>query len=133
MRDAALAHLLAIKVDAAKNKRFIVSAEDLWIREYAQLIAEQYRPKGFEVVTKESARGSSYQLKLRNDEAKTVLGIQFRPIKQAGIDMIESMIKAGKISPTQNPWLNIETAPANVRSSHAFSSMLQFDTSCSNE
>ena len=35
VRDVASAHLQALKVDEAKNRRFIVSGEDLWIREYA--------------------------------------------------------------------------------------------------
>ena len=86
------------------------------------------------MTTKESARGSDYQLKLSNEAAKSVLGMKFRPLKQAAIDMIESMIKAGKIAPSQNAWIEIENPPPrNLRNSQHFSSMLTFDDNSCNE
>ena len=33
VRDVALAHLNAVKIEEAKNKRFIVSNESIWFRE----------------------------------------------------------------------------------------------------
>ena len=60
VRDVSLAHLRALKVEEAKNKRFIVSSEDLWIREYAAMIAEVYTPRGFQVTTKEAEQGDDF-------------------------------------------------------------------------
>ena len=42
VRECALAHLRAIKIDDAKNKRFILGASTFWIREVAQSLKEIY-------------------------------------------------------------------------------------------
>ena len=97
VRDVAEAHLKAIKVDAAKNKRFILSAEDLWQREYAALIAEEFTSQGFNVTTQEAAAGVDHVDRASNNAAKQVLGINFKPVKQTAVDMINSMIKNGMI------------------------------------
>lgn len=49
VRDCALAHLNGVKVEEAKNKRFLLSGESLWFREAAQIIADEYGPKGYPV------------------------------------------------------------------------------------
>jgi dihydroflavonol-4-reductase len=42
VRDCAMAHLLAIKVDEAKDQRILLSARSLWLRDVAVALSEQY-------------------------------------------------------------------------------------------
>ena len=49
VRDLAQAHLNAIKVDDAANKRIIVSDEAVWFKDMILPIAERYQPEGWPV------------------------------------------------------------------------------------
>lgn len=51
VRDCAQAHLKAIKIPAAGNKRFILSARSLWFREYAEILKVAF--PDFKIKTKE--------------------------------------------------------------------------------
>ena len=42
VRECALAHLRAITVDAAKNKRFILGSTSLWIKEVADILKQEF-------------------------------------------------------------------------------------------
>lgn len=42
VRDVALAHLKAIKVDEAKNRRFMLTAKSAWRKEMAQCLAAEF-------------------------------------------------------------------------------------------
>ena len=42
VRDVARAHLQAIKIDDAKNKRFILSADSLWFKDVAEALKQRY-------------------------------------------------------------------------------------------
>lgn len=42
VREVALAHLRAVKVEEAKNQRFILSNEPLWFRDMARILKEEY-------------------------------------------------------------------------------------------
>ena len=99
VRDCALMHLKAIQVEEAKNQRFVCSEGDYWLREFATWMSEEFASKGFNIVTKEKAEGSSHQDKCSHARAEQVLGITFSPIKQAGIDMVNSMVAAGNLKP----------------------------------
>ena len=43
VREVANAHLQALKVEEAKNQRFILSAKALWMKELAGILKEKYR------------------------------------------------------------------------------------------
>ena len=53
VRDVAKAHLQAIKVDAAKNRRFILVSRCAWFKEMAQCLAAEFNSKGFNISTEE--------------------------------------------------------------------------------
>ena len=42
VRDVAKAHLQAIKIEEAKNKRFILSSDSVWFKEMADVLREKY-------------------------------------------------------------------------------------------
>ena len=44
VRDVALAHIKGIQVAEAKNQRFIMSDRDLWYREFAAILKEEFGP-----------------------------------------------------------------------------------------
>ena len=54
VRDVALAHLKGIQLAAAKNQRFIMSERDLWYREFAAILKEEFGPQGYNVTTDEA-------------------------------------------------------------------------------
>ena len=51
VRDVARAHLLAIKVDAAKNRRFLLVGRCAWRSEMAQCLADHFNPQGWNITT----------------------------------------------------------------------------------
>lgn len=57
MRDTALAHLQAVKVPEAANKRFILVEDTLRWLDCAQMMAEEFGPKGYPVTLTEDAEG----------------------------------------------------------------------------
>ena len=57
VRDTALAHLQAVKVKEAANKRFILVEDTLRWLECAQFIADEFGPKGYKVTLTEDAEG----------------------------------------------------------------------------
>lgn len=113
VRDCAQAHLQAIKVPEASNKRFILSAETLWFKEYALALKEAY-PKNkikagelgycpvkvaswFDDSVKALLPFWGRSLQLNNTQSRTVLGIQYHNGKEAILAMADSMVKAGVI------------------------------------
>ena len=81
VRDVAEAHIKAIQIEEAKNQRFLLNGEDMWQREYAAALAEEFNPKGFCVTTKEAAEGDNVENICSHTRAAQVLGIQFKSIK----------------------------------------------------
>ena len=93
VRDVALAHVKAIKVEKAANKRFILNAGELWYREVAAILQEELGSKGYNVTREEDPEGVvSRQCRYQNQLSKDVLGIEYRPLKDTFADMVESMI-----------------------------------------
>lgn len=42
VREVAQAHLMGIKVEEARNKRYILSAESLWFKDMGAILKEKY-------------------------------------------------------------------------------------------
>jgi len=57
VRDVAKAHLLAVKVEAAKNRRFLLVSRCVWPREIAAFLAAEFNQKGWSVNTEEKTDG----------------------------------------------------------------------------
>jgi hypothetical protein len=43
VREVALAHLRALQVPEARNKRFLLSAESLWFKDIAGILKNEFR------------------------------------------------------------------------------------------
>ena len=114
MRDCAKAHLNAIKVEEAKNSRFILNGQSLWFREIAEFLKAEYGQwyniKSGELkyctlkiaaIFDKQARlivpmwGKS--LVLENKKSKEILGIEYEQPKFTVCGMAESMIQSGLI------------------------------------
>jgi len=100
VRDCALAHLKAIQVDEAKNQRIITNRGEMWLKEIAEVIAEEFSPKGFNVCTTEAVAASDTyfsQDKCSNERIKKLFGMEFRDAKTTLVDMVNGMIAAGTV------------------------------------
>ena len=42
VRDVAFAHLQAIKVEEAANKRFLLAAGTFWFKDYSQILKDEF-------------------------------------------------------------------------------------------
>ena len=100
VRDCALAHLKAIQVDAAANKRFLLCCQDAWAKEIAAILSAKY-PKC--KVPTELADGEDPDPgnDCDNTRSKEVLGIQYTSLAQTMCDMAESLIASGKVTITE--------------------------------
>jgi len=109
VRDVARAHVLAIEKPEASGERFLVNAESLNFRNWAQHLAEEFRPLGFKVPTKNMPYWLCWTLswfmsKLRivqrnwgksstasNQKSRDVLGLEYIPASKSVVEMIHSM------------------------------------------
>ena len=75
VRDCSIAHLKAVQVEEAANQRCILSGQDAWASEIANILASKYNPQGFKVPT-EIAEGSDNAGNPSNNiKSKEILGI----------------------------------------------------------
>lgn len=73
VRDAALAHVRAVKAVGAKNQRIIVVGANIWFKELAEILDAHYKPHGYKIKTGEI---KLWMLKVAawiDDTAKTIL------------------------------------------------------------
>ena len=115
VRDVATAVVNALTAEGAANKRHLLSADNMWYTETAQILADEFTKFGYDVTTK---RASSMYLwfngmfdkqcrkwrpivnkefKIDNTRMKTILGVKPRPINKTIIDMGYSMIDTGLV------------------------------------
>ena len=115
VRDVATAIVNALTAVGAANKRHLLSAENIWYTQTAQILADEFTRYGYDVPTK---RASSMYLwfnsmfdsrcrkwrsvvnkefKLDNTRMQTVLGVKPRSINTTIIDMGYSMIDTGLV------------------------------------
>lgn len=120
VRDVAAAHLAALTAPDAPGKRFIVYTETLWMREIAAILAEQFKPLGYRIpkmviptwltrflaqfipearaVLPELGRYVHYD----TTPARTILNWQPRPVREAIIEMAESLIEQDALISQRN-------------------------------
>ena len=101
VRDTALAHLQAVKVPEAANKRFILVEDTLRWLDCAQMMADEFGPKGYPVTLTEDSEGDLSKSICIRTASEQVLGIKYTTTKQSLIDMVNNMIADGKIKPPQ--------------------------------
>ena len=99
VRDCAIAHLKAVELAEAANKRFILCCSDNWFREVTAILAPIYNPKGCKVPT-EDADGEDPDPgnPCNNTRSREVLGIQYTPLATTMCDMADSLIASGKVT-----------------------------------
>ena len=116
VRDAAQAHLNAIKIEEAKNKRFILAKENWWLSDIGKSLETEFAPQGYKVTTGEF-RYCTFRLfavfsgKARavlpfwgdekvmdNSRSREVLKIEYsRTVQDSINEMAYSMIEGGII------------------------------------
>lgn len=73
VRDAGLAHVRAVEVEEAKDKRIIIVGGNLWFKEFAEIIYENFSKYGYKPKTGEI---KFWMLKVASwidDTAKTII------------------------------------------------------------
>merc|ERR1712151_308430 len=96
VRDCAIAHLKAIEVADAANKRFILAEGQHYCKEAYDALAAKFNSQGYKVPTEEEERTPA-DPGCTNARSKEVLGIQYTALAATMTDMADSMIAAGKV------------------------------------
>ena len=98
VRDVAYAHLQAIKVPEAANKRFILCKDSPSFHDYARPIVEKYGPLGWPVC---NVMGdpipNEYVSLFDNKASREILGVQYRDMKTTMIEMADRMVALGSV------------------------------------
>lgn len=103
VRDVAKAHYQAIKVPEAANKRFLVhGSKPYTLDDFCKVISEYYPnykfPKGHDGMDGSAANGIIND----NSASKNVLKMEYIPFEQTVVDMIDSLMKSGRIQDFEN-------------------------------
>lgn len=81
VRDVAKAHLLAIKNDAAKNRRFLLVSRSAWRSEMAACLAAEFNPKGWNISTEERTDDEPFSYEVNTTASREVLGLDYIPME----------------------------------------------------
>ena len=78
VRDVGDAHLAAIKVPAAANRRFAITQGSPSFQEFAQPVVDKYGPLGWPVSTNKQAADPNEVIEIvDNSASREVLGVQY--------------------------------------------------------
>jgi len=97
VRDVAEAHLKAIKLDEAKNRRFMLVSRCAWRREMAETLAAEFNSKGWNVNVAERTDDKPFGYEVDNTISREVLGINYVPLEKSWVDMAQALIDSGYI------------------------------------
>ena len=115
VRDVAAAHVAAMTHPGAAGERFIVVGESVWMKDVAQILADEYRPKGWKISTRaiplwvarflanfhpRLKQAKPFLGKASNFDTtklQTELGVKPRSIEEMALSMAESMIALGVV------------------------------------
>ena len=106
VRDVARAHLRAIQVPEAKNRRFMVHGELATKEDIRDKLTTLYGDKGFtpgcDTIDDKGAVGIVND----NSASKEVLGMKYHPLEQTLKDMTDAMVASGvvKASGEEKSW-----------------------------
>lgn len=113
VRECALAHLRALQIDEAKNKRFILGSASFWLKDLAKTLKEIY--PDYKISHKEISycpiKFASYfnsqvklllpvwrrELRVDNTQSREVLGIEYRDPKDTLKAMGDCLIDIGAV------------------------------------
>ncbi|HEY6790900.1 MAG TPA: NAD-dependent epimerase/dehydratase family protein [Trebonia sp.] len=117
VRDLATAHRLAIEVPAAAGNRYICADGPLWLTDVAQILKDEYGPRGYRVSTRPVPAWVIRAVAVVSDEAKLAvsqfdanyhvtaekarrdLGWVQRPVRQTILETAEYLIEKGIVRP----------------------------------
>ena len=114
VRDCAEAHVKAITVDEAANKRFILCSQTLWFRQISEQLAPEFSPEyrlpegelGFCMVKigswfdrgiADMVNNWDWYRTYDNTRSKEILGINYRHTQESLVEMAHAMINSGII------------------------------------
>ena len=110
VRDVAAAHIAAMENSSANGNRYILSNRIVHLREYSQIIGNEFRPQGYKITSrdlpkvvvwvgkffsammKELYSSLGKNIEYSNERMVSELGIQPRPAEESIIDMCYSLI-----------------------------------------
>ena len=113
VRDTARAHILALEKAEAAGNRYLSFTEMMSLKEMAQIVAEELKPQGYKIGTKNMPKAAMWAAKFVNSQAKLMytmlgkkinycndkmkgeLGIEPRTPKETLIDTAYSVIEMG--------------------------------------
>lgn len=113
VRDVAAAHIKAMTTQEASGKRFLLVNENMWMKEIAQILAKEFKSRGYNVPTTNYPNAMLHMVgiinknvkaiipqcgkvsKFDNTRMKEVLGVTPRETKDTLIDMAYSMVEGG--------------------------------------
>lgn len=113
VRDVASAIISAMEIKEAAGNRFLVSAGELWTKDIAQILYDEFYKRGYKVPTFEIpsflvriiakfdkkialvVNSLDWDYKISNEKAKQILKWNPRSPKESILSMAESLIKQG--------------------------------------
>jgi nucleoside-diphosphate-sugar epimerase len=117
VRDLATAHRLAMERPEGAGNRYICAGENVWMRDMALLLAEEFNPRGFRVPTGTLPRWLMWtiarfdrtvrlalnfvgrQQLVSADKARRELGWTTRPLRESVLDTGHSLVEHGLAKP----------------------------------
>ena len=121
VRDVAKAHLQAVKVPEAANKRFMLVNQSVWSNDLGHWLKEKWNIQYPKITTCNTPKwlvwmGSWFnsdakmiypllgtEKTFENSETKQILGIEFTDIKSSVCEMSESLIETGYVKGPKMP------------------------------
>ena len=102
VRDVARAHFLAIDNPEAKNRRYILSGEEMTKHQIVEVLTQSFGGYGFQPGCEKLDDSAVGQISVDNSASREHLGVQYRPLKQTIIEMIDSLLASGRIRKPSN-------------------------------
>lgn len=117
VRDVAVAQRLALETPAAAGNRYVLAGEQVWVREIAGILAEEFGPRGYRVPRRPlpywllwlvarfdpTVRMTLYLVGRRERvsaaKARCELSWTMRPYRETIVDAAASMIEHGLVRP----------------------------------
>jgi len=98
VRDLALAHVKAMELPEAANKRFFITAGYFSNKEIAEIIRKNFPALEKELPAKD-VKGGDYPkeglYKYDNSRTVNVLGVKFRSLEESVVDLVKSLQAVG--------------------------------------
>ena len=97
VRDVADAHLLAIKNDAAANRRFILSMGSPSFQDFFTCVSVKYSGLGWPITTTNADANPDEYISLFNNEASKSIGVVYTALEKTAMDMADKMVELGSV------------------------------------